>query len=59
VADSIQRAVRIPYEDVLEGLGDFKLGGKVIRAVMYADVLVLLAEEERVLQSTIESLVEI
>jgi hypothetical protein len=27
--------------------------------VMYADVLVLLAEEERVLQSTIESLVEI
>jgi hypothetical protein len=30
----------------LEGFGDFKIGGKVIRTVKYADDLVLLAKEE-------------
>ena len=41
-------------EDV-EGFGDFKIGGKVIRTVNYADDLVLLAQEEPVLQGMMES----
>jgi hypothetical protein len=35
--------------EALEGFGDFKVGGKVIHTVKYADDLVLLAEEETVL----------
>ena len=34
----------------LEGFGHFKIGGQVIRAVNYADDLLLLAKEETVLQ---------
>jgi hypothetical protein len=36
-------------KEALEGLGDFKIGGQVIRTVKYADDLVLLATEEKVL----------
>jgi hypothetical protein len=35
--------------EALEGFGDFKLEGKVIRNLNYGDDLVLLAEEEAVL----------
>jgi hypothetical protein len=37
------------HED-LEGLADFKTGGKVIRTLKYADEFVLLAKEETVVQ---------
>jgi hypothetical protein len=43
----------------LEGFGDFKIGGQVIRTVKYADELVLLAREEKVLQGMIDRLIEI
>ena len=43
----------------MEGLGDFKIGGQIIHAVKYADDLVLLAKEEKVLQDMIDKLIEI
>jgi hypothetical protein len=43
----------------LEGLGDFKLGGQIIHTAKYADDLVLLAKEEKVLQDMIDKLIEI
>jgi hypothetical protein len=36
-------------KEALEGFGDFKIGGQIIRTVKYADDLVLLAKEEKVL----------
>jgi hypothetical protein len=36
-------------KEALEGLGDFKIGGQIIHTVKYADDLVLLAKEEKVL----------
>jgi hypothetical protein len=36
-------------KEALEVFGDFKIGGQVIRIVKYADDLVLLAREEKVL----------
>jgi len=46
-------------KEALEGLGDFKLGGQIIHTVKYADDLVLLAKEEKVLQDMIDKLIEI
>ena len=46
-------------KEAVEGFGDFKIGGKVIRTVNYADDLVLLAQEEPVLQGMMERLIEI
>ena len=43
----------------MEGLGDFKIGGQIIHTVKYADDLVLLAKEEKVLQDMIDKLNEI
>jgi hypothetical protein len=43
----------------LEGFGDFKIGGQIINTVKYADDLVLLAKEEKVLQDMIDKLIEI
>jgi hypothetical protein len=43
----------------LEGFGDFKIDGQIIHTVKYADDLVLLAKEEKVLQDTIDKLIEI
>jgi hypothetical protein len=43
----------------LEELGDFKIGGQIIHTVKYADDLVLLAKEKKVLQDMIDKLVEI
>jgi len=37
-------------KEALEGFGDFKIGGQIIQTVRYADDLVLLAKEEKVLQ---------
>jgi hypothetical protein len=46
-------------KETLEGLGDFKIGGQIIHTVKYADELVLLAKEEKVLQDMIDKLTEI
>jgi hypothetical protein len=43
----------------MEGLGDFKIGGQIIHTVKYADDLVLLAKEEKMLQDMIDKLIEI
>jgi hypothetical protein len=46
-------------KESLEGFGDFKIGGQVIRTPKYADELVLLAKEEMVLQGMVDKLIEI
>jgi len=45
-------------KEALEGLGDFKIWGKIIHTVKYADELVLLAKEEKMLQDVIDKLIE-
>jgi hypothetical protein len=53
---------RVPTtKETLEGFGDFKIGGQVIHTLKYsyADDLVLLAREEKVLQSMVDRLIEI
>ena len=37
----------------------FKIGGEIIHTVKYADNLVLLAKEEKVLQDMVDKLIEI
>ena len=44
--------------EALKGFGDFKIRGKIIHTVKYADDLVLLAKEEKVLQDMIDKLNE-
>ena len=46
-------------KEALEGFGDIKIGGQFIHTVKYADDLVLLAKEEKVLQDMIDKLIEI
>jgi hypothetical protein len=46
-------------KEALERFGDFKIGGKIIHTVKYADDLVLLAKEEKVLQDMIDNGIEI
>jgi hypothetical protein len=41
-------------KEALEGFGDFKMGGQIIQSVKYADELVLLGKEEKVLQDMID-----
>jgi len=43
-------------KEALEGFGDFKISGKTIHAVKYADDVVLLAKEVKVLQDMIDKL---
>jgi len=43
----------------LEGSGNFKIGEQIIHTVKYADNLVLLAKEEKVLQDMIDKTIEI
>ena len=45
-------------KEALKGFGDFKIGGQIIHTVKYADDLVLLAKEEKVLQDVIDKLIE-
>jgi hypothetical protein len=40
----------------LEGFGDFEIGGQINHNVKYADDLVLLAKEEKVIQDMIDKL---
>lgn len=46
-------------KEALENLGDFRMEGKVICPVKYADDLVLLAKEKPVLLRMIDRLIEI
>jgi hypothetical protein len=46
-------------KEALEGLGDFKIGGQIIHTVKYADDLVLLTKEQKVLHNMIDKLIEI
>jgi len=46
-------------KEALEGFGVLKIGGQIIHTVKYADDLVLLAKEEKVLQDMIDKLTEI
>ena len=46
-------------KEALKGLGDFKIGGKIIHSVKYADDLVLLAKEGKVLRDMTDKLIEI
>ena len=46
-------------KEALEGFGDFKIGGRIINTLKYADDLVLLAKEEKVLKDMIDKLIEI
>ena len=50
VTNSVQLVQRMPYQEALDGLGDFNIGGQIIQTVKYADDLVLMAKEEKVLQ---------
>ena len=45
-------------KEVLDGLGDFNIGGQIIQTVKYADDLVLMAKEETVLQGMTDKLIE-
>jgi hypothetical protein len=44
-------------KEVLEGFGDFKMGGQINHTVKDADDLVLFAKEETVLQDMIDKLI--
>jgi hypothetical protein len=46
-------------KEALDGLGDFKIGGQIIKTVKYVDDLVLMVKEETVLQGMIDKLIEI
>jgi hypothetical protein len=46
-------------KEALEGFGDFKISGQIIHTVKYADDLVLLTKEDKVLQDMIDELTEI
>jgi hypothetical protein len=46
-------------QEALERLGDFKVGGQIIRTMRYADDLVLLGKEETILQRIIDNLLEV
>jgi hypothetical protein len=46
-------------KEALECFGGFKIGGQIIHTVKYADDLVLLAKEGKVLQDMIDKLIEI
>ena len=46
-------------KEALEWFGDFKIRGKIFHAVKYADDLVLLAKDEKVLQDMFDKIIEI
>ena len=46
-------------KEALDGSGDFIIGGQIIKTVKYADDLVLMTKEEKVLQGMIDKLTEV
>ena len=59
VTNSVQLYNECLTEEALEELGDFKIGGQIIQTVNYADKLLRMAKEEKVLQGMIDKLIEI
>jgi hypothetical protein len=57
--DSVQLLIDVLIKEALEGLVDSKIIGQVIRTVKCADLFVLLAKQEAVLEGAIERLIEI
>ena len=51
--------MRMPYQEALDGLGDFNICGQIIQTVKYADELVLMAKEETALQGMFDKLTEL
>jgi hypothetical protein len=47
VANSIKLIHRVPNQETLEGFENFKLGGKVMRSVKYAEEIVLQLKNKR------------
>jgi len=45
-------------KEALDGLGDFNIRGQIIQTVKYADDLVIMAKEEKMLQDMIDKLIE-
>ena len=46
-------------KEALDGLGVFKVGGKIIQTVKYSDEFVIMAKEETMLQGMIDKIIEI
>ena len=46
-------------KEALDGFGDFNISGKIIQTVTYADDLVIMAKEEKVLQGMTDKLIEL
>ena len=59
VTNSVQLVQRMPYQGSSERFGDFNIGRQIINTLKYADDLVLLSKEEKVLQYMIDKLTEI
>ena len=59
VTNSVNLYSECITKEALEAFGDFNIGGKIIHTVKYADDIVLLAKEEKVLQDMIDKLTEI
>ena len=59
VTSSLQLVQRIPYQGSFGRVGRLQIGGQIIHTVKYADDLVLLAKEEKVLQDMINKLIQI
>ena len=57
VTNSVQLVQRMSYQGSSGRLGDFKIGGQIIHSVKYADNLVLLAKEEKVLQDMMDKII--
>ena len=59
LTNSVQLVQRIPYQGSFGRVGRLEIGKQIIHTVKYADDLVLLAKEEKVLQDMIDKLIEI
>jgi len=59
VTNSVQLVQRMPYQGRFGRVWRLKVGGQIIHTVKYADDLVLLTKEEKVLQDMIDKLIEI
>ena len=59
VTSSVQLVQRMPYQGSSGRVWRLRLDGHIVHTVKYADKLVLLAKEEKVLQDMIDKLIEI
>jgi len=59
VTSSVQLVQRMPYQGSSGRVWRLQIGGQIIHTVIYADDLVLLAKEEKVLQDMIDKLLKL